>query len=70
MEKLIVITNYPKAWFTIFNDSLVYSGFNYSINPLDTNNRVIVEFDNVPEDDYNIIIKEVKISAQIAWGIV
>ena len=70
MEKLTVFTNYPKAWYTIFNDSLVYSGFNYSLNPLDANNRVIVEFDNVPADDYNIIIKEVKISAQIAWGIV
>ena len=70
VEKLTVFTNYPKAWYTIFNDSLVYSGFNYSLNPLDTNNRVIVDFDNVPTDDYNIIIKEVKISAQIAWGIV
>jgi len=70
VEKLTVFTNYPKAWYTIFNDSLVYSGFNYSLNPLDANNRVIVDFDNVPTDDYNIIIKEVKISAQIAWGIV
>ena len=70
VEKLTVFTNYPKAWYTIFNDSLVYSGFNYSLTPLDTTNRVIVEFDNVPADDYNIIIKEVKISAQIAWGIV
>ena len=70
VEELTVFTNYPKAWYTIFNDSLVYSGFNYSLIPLDTSNRVIVEFDNVPADDYNIIIKEVKISAQIAWGIV
>ena len=70
VEELTIYTNYPKAWFTIFNDSLIYSGFNYSLIPLDTNNRVIVEFDNVPEDDYNIIIKEVRISAQIAWGIV
>jgi len=70
VEKLTVLTNYPKAWYTIFNDSLIYSGLNYSLNPLDSNNRVIVEFDNVPADNYNIIIKEVKISAQIAWGIV
>ena len=70
VEKLTVFTNYPKAWYTIFNDSLVYSGFNYSLIPLDTSNRVIIDFDNVPTDNYNIIIKEVKISAQIAWGIV
>ena len=70
VDKLTVFTNYPKAWYNIFNDSLVYSGLNYSLNSLDSSNRVIVEFDNVPADDYNIIIKEVKISAQIAWGIV
>jgi hypothetical protein len=70
VDKLTVLTNYPKAWYTIFNDSLLYSGFNYYINPLDINNRVIVDFGSVPSDDYNIILKEVKISAQIAWGIV
>jgi hypothetical protein len=70
VDKLTVFTSYPKAWYTIFNDSLLYSGFSYYINPLDINNRVIVDFGSIPSDNYDIFIKEVKISAQIAWGIV
>jgi hypothetical protein len=70
VRKLTVYTSYPKAWHSIYNDSLKYSGFNYSLDPLDTQDRVVVNFDDVTGDDYTFNIKEVKISAQIAWGLI
>jgi hypothetical protein len=70
IEKLTIYTDYPNAWFNIFNDSLIYSGFNYSILPLDDTNKVIIEFNDTSGDGYDLILKEIEISTQVAWGLV
>ena len=70
IEKLTIYTDYPNAWFNIFNDSLIYSGFNYSILPLDDTNMVIIEFNDTSGDGYDLMLKEIEISTQVAWGLV
>jgi hypothetical protein len=60
-------TNYPEAWFQAFNVSLSYSGINHTI--IETTNGIIVNLTDT-ERDYNIFIKEIKISVDLAFGVV
>ena len=63
---------YPNAWKMIFNNSLVsytYNGIDFSFDE-SYSDRIIVEFSDTEGDYFNLLIKEVEISTQIAFGLV
>ena len=69
---ITVFTNYPNAWKMVFNNSLVsysYNGIEYNFNE-SYKDRIIVEFIDDEGDYFNLTVKEVKISTQIAFGLV
>ena len=56
----------------IFNNSLVsytYNGIDFSFDE-SYSDRIIVEFSDTEGDYFNLLIKEVEISTQIAFGLV
>jgi len=65
---ITVYTSFPNAWHKAFNNSLRNTGIDFEI--IKDNNKVEVNFDDPSGDYYNMFIKEVKISAQIAWGLI
>jgi hypothetical protein len=68
VTNITIQTNYPTAWNQAFNISLLYSGINHEINQ--TNNRVTVHFIDSKGYYYNIFLKEIKVSADIAFGVI
>ena len=72
VTNITVVTEYPNAWKMIFNNSLVsytYNGIEYSFDE-SYSDRIIIEFSDDEGDYYNLFVKEVKISAQIAFGLI
>ena len=72
VTNITVVTEYPNAWKMIFNNSLVsytYNGIEYSFDE-SYSDRIIIEFSDDEGDYYTLSVKEVKISAQIAFGLV
>ena len=72
VTNITVVTEYPNAWKTVFNNSLIsytYNGIEYSFDE-SYSDRIIIEFSDDEGDYYNLFVKEVKISAQIAFGLI
>ena len=72
VTNITIVTEYPNAWKSVFNDSLIsysYHGINFSIND-SYSDRIIVEFIDDEGDYFNLFVREVDISAQIAFGLV
>jgi len=72
VTNITVVTEYPNAWKMVFNNSLVsytYNGIEYGFDE-SYSDRIIIEFSDDEGDYYNLFVKEVKISAQIAFGLV
>lgn len=67
VKNISVQTSYPGAWHQAFNVSLSYSGINHTI--IETANGIIVNFTDA-QRDYNIFIREIKISVDLAFGVV
>jgi hypothetical protein len=67
VTNITVQTRYPDAWSQAFNESLLYSGINHTI--IETTNGIKVNF-TATERNYNIFIKEIKISVDLAFGVV
>jgi hypothetical protein len=65
---ITVQTKYPTAWSQVFTSSLLYSGIQYNINQ--TKDHVILQLIDNQGDYYNIIIKEINISAEIVFGVI
>jgi len=63
---ITVQTNYPTAWYHALNISLLYSGIKYDIDQMV--NGVTVHLIDTKGYYYNIFLKEVKITAEIAFG--
>ena len=66
VTNITIQTKYPTAWYQALNISLLYSGINHQINQ--TTNSVTVHFIDSKGYYYNIFIKEIKVSADIAFG--
>jgi len=72
VTNITIVTEYQNAWKSVFNDSLIsygYHGINFSIND-SYSDRVIVEFIDDDGDYFNLFVREVDISTQIAFGLV
>ena len=77
---IIITTNYADAWYIALNSSLMQSisGFEYKGNGVSkvgynitsASDRVTLEFIDSSGDYVNFFIREVNISAQIAFGLV
>ena len=77
---IIIATNYTDAWYVALNSSLMQSisGFEYEGNGISkigynitsASDRVTLEFIDSSGDYVNLFIKEVDISAQIAFGLI
>lgn len=65
---LTVQTTYPAAWYEAFNASLLYAGISYSIST--STNSVTLSLLDPYENYFNVLIREVKISADLAFGVV
>jgi hypothetical protein len=65
---ITIQTNYPDAWYQAFNVSLLYSGINHTIN--ETTNKIIVNLIDTNGEYYNIFMRETKISADLAFGVI
>jgi hypothetical protein len=71
VTNITVFTDYPNAWKLVFNNSLIsenYHGIRFRIDD-SYNDRVIVKFFDSDGDYFNLAVREVDISAQIAFGI-
>jgi len=69
-SNITIYTTYTNTWYTVFNETLRYYGSKDTDYEIDeSNNMVKVEFIS-PILKYNVFVKEVKIAAQIAWGLV
>lgn len=68
VTNITIQTNYPDAWYQAFNVSLLYSGITYKI--IETTNGIIVNLADTKGDYYNIFMRETKISADLAFGVV
>jgi hypothetical protein len=72
VTNITVVTEYPNAWKMVFNNTLVsytYNGIDFSFDE-SYSDRIIVEFSDTEGDYFNLFVKEVDISAQIAFGLV
>jgi hypothetical protein len=67
VTNITIQTQYPDAWCQAFNVSLSYSGINHTI--IKTTNGIIVNLTDTKRD-YNIFIREIKISVDLAFGLV
>ena len=77
---ITIVTNYADAWYIALNSSLLQSisGFEYEGNGVgkvgysitSASDRVTLEFIDSSGDYVNLFIKEVNISAQIAFGLI
>lgn len=77
---IIITTNYGDAWYIALNSSLMQSisGFEYKGNGVSNvgynitsaSDRVTLEFIDSSGDYVNLFIREVNISAQIAFGLI
>jgi hypothetical protein len=77
---ITIVTNYADAWYIALNSSLLQSisGFEYEGNGVgkvgynitSASDRVTLEFIDSSGDYVNLFIREVNISAQIAFGLV
>lgn len=77
---ITIVTNYADAWYIALNSSLMQSisGFEYEGNGVSkigynitsASDRVTLEFIDSSGDYVNLFIKEVDISAQIAFGLI
>ena len=77
---IIITTNYGDAWYIALNSSLMQSisGFEYKGNGVgkvgynitSASDRVTLEFIDSSGDYVNLFIREVNISAQIAFGLI
>jgi len=65
---ITISTNYPNAWYQAYNVSLIYSGINHTI--IETTNGIRVNLLDTNGDYYNIFIRETRISADLAFGVV
>ena len=65
---ITISTNYPDAWYQAYNFSLLYSGINHTI--IETTNGITVNLIDTKGDYYNIFMRETKISADIAFGVI
>jgi hypothetical protein len=65
---ITIHTNYPTAWRNAFNVSLLYSGITNQISK--TSNGVTVNFIDNNGDYYNVFIREIKVAADLAFGVV
>ena len=68
VTKITIQTNYPDAWNNAFTVSLLYSDIESQINK--TNNNITVNFIDDQGNYYNVFIREVKIIADLAFGVV
>ena len=77
VTNITLITNYPNAWRIAVNSSLLHSGFEYDGDGVDevgynltsTSDRITLKFIDSSGDYVNLFIREVDISAQIAFGL-
>ncbi len=80
VTNITIVTNYADAWYIALNSSLMQSisGFEYEGNGVSkvgyyitsASDRVTLEFIDSSGDYINFFIKEVNISAQIAFGLI
>lgn len=68
VTNITIQTNYPDAWRDAFNVSLLHSGIEHQINK--TSNNIIVRLIDDDADYYNVFIRETKITADLAFGLV
>jgi hypothetical protein len=68
VTNITIQTHYPDAWYQAFNVSLVYSGITHTI--IKTTNGILVNLTDTKGDYYNIFMRETKISADLAFGVV
>jgi hypothetical protein len=67
VTNITIKTNYPNAWCDAFNLTLLHSGIENQITK--TTQSIIVNFIDADGDYYNIFIREIKITADLAFGI-
>lgn len=67
VTNITIQTDYSNAWYQVFNASLLYSGINHTI--IETVNGIIVDFTETGRE-YNILIREIKISIDLAFGLI
>lgn len=68
VTNITIQTDYPDAWDQAFNISLLYSYINHTIS--ETTNGIIVNLTDTKGNYYNIFMRETKISADLAFGVV
>jgi hypothetical protein len=68
VSNITVQTDYPDAWRQVFNITFMYSGISYTI--VDTAHSVTVNLIDPNNDYFNVFIRQVKISTNLAFGVV
>jgi len=71
---LTVFTNYPRAWYHVFNNSFrnkltAYEPGLKGYEIIEHADKVQIRFYDPADEYYTISVREVKISVQIAWGL-
>jgi hypothetical protein len=66
---ITIKTNYPDAWCDAFNVTLLHSNITNKITK-PTKSSVIVNFIDEDGDYYNVFIREIKITADLAFGMI
>lgn len=68
VTNIAIQTNYPDAWYDAFNMTLLHSGIENKIAK--TPQSISVNFIDENEDYYNVFIREIKITADLAFGMI
>lgn len=66
VTNITIETNYPDAWYNAFNVTLLHSGIENQITK--TTQSISVDFIDLDGDYYNVFIREIKITADLAFG--
>jgi len=74
VTNITVFTNYPRAWYHVFNNSFrnklaEYEPGERGYDIIEENNHVQVRFYDPENQYYTVSVREAKISVQIAWGL-
>lgn len=74
VTNITLFTNYPRAWYYIFNDSfrnklVVYEPGLKGYEIFENIDNVQIKFHDPNNQYYTLSVREVKISVEIAWGL-
>lgn len=68
VTNITVKTMYPKAWYQVFNATLLYSGISHDIVKM--SQGITLRLLDAKADYFNVLVRQVNIIAKLAFGVV